>query len=135
MKKFLFLLLAFMLSAPMLYAQTNDDDKDKDKEEVVVPPPIMLPIRSGLPTEQFQPRNIIYVPVEGLYYDSVVTIDFAEDLGDATVTVTNTTTGESWSESGNSADGQVVVDIEAATGSYMVVIETTRGAYYALFDI
>lgn len=133
MKK-LFSLLAsslFMASPFVAFAdndgQTPPPPPPPPKDEIVFGKPLPDPDPGKI-----HPRGL--VPISGLYADGVLMIDFAVDFGSVSVTIVNTTTGEMWFESGDSASGTISIAVAPLSGNYLVTVETqTDGVYIGEF--
>ena len=120
MKKCLLLLLVGLtLTTPNAFA----DGDDEDSKPVVFDGPLPNPNIGKI-----EPRSL--TPISGVVYHGVVELYFAADMGTVIATVTNTTTGEMWCESGNSNDGVLSVEITPTPGNYSVTIETQNGDIY-----
>ena len=126
MKRNLLLLLVATLFATIslpAYADGNDSEPK--------PIPFNPPLPNPYPGK-INPRSL--APISGLYADGVLMIDFAENLGNVSVTVVNTTTGEMWFESDDSALGTISIAITPHPGNYFVTVETqTDGVYIGEF--
>lgn len=142
MKRNLLLLLVATLFATIslpAYAEEEDDDNQSPStppaDTQTPPKPIVFdkPIQFPDPDPgKINPRGL--APISGLYADGVLMIDFAENLGNVSVTVVNTTTGEMWFESDDSALGTISIAITPYPGNYFVTVETqTDGVYIGEF--
>ena len=127
MRKFSLLILALTVGFVAL----------ADNPTTPPPPPtsgIPVPIN---PDDPFNPRPLnIYrsSDIEAGYYDSVLTVVFNADLGNADIMVTNTTTGECWCGS-VSGMGVATIVLSGDEGYYQINIYTGAGAYYGEFII
>ena len=120
MKKFVLLLLVGLtLTTPNAFA----DGDDEDSKPVVFDGPLPNPNIGKI-----EPRSL--TPIRGIYINGVLELFFTANLGTVIATVTNTTTGEMWCESGNSNDGVLSVEITPTPGNYSVTIETENGDIY-----
>ena len=132
MKKFVLLLTAGLtLITPTLWADGDDEEIPQTPPSDPNAPIEPIPIRPPKPTpvpEPLNPRDV--APINAYYYNSTVEFCFAVDMGTVIATVTNTTTGEMWCESGNSNDGVLSVEITPTPGNYSVTIETQNGDIY-----
>ena len=133
MKKCLLLLLVGLtLTTPNAFADGDDEEIPQNPPQnppQTPPTPINIPIGPYNPKpEEIKPRGI--TPISGIYTNGVLELCFAVDMGTVIATVTNTTTGEMWCESGNSNDGVLSVEITPTPGNYSVTIETENGDIY-----
>jgi len=118
MKKVLILLLTFLSISAFV---TNADDVAQAK----------VPLSLG-PREKLN-RSLVQVPLECYYYSVVSSICSScySDLGDVTLTVTNTSTGEVWYDVFDSGtDPQTVLPISGTDGLYEIVYATEAGDVY-----
>lgn len=96
--------------------------------------PKNIPLRPKGTSTKPIPRQIVDCAIEAFYEDGVITLNFTEDLGEATVFVINNTTGEVWFDSVD-ACGSSVVSISDDAGYYTITIYTEAGDYYGEFSI
>ena len=78
-------------------------------------------------------RDLIQEPLICHYYGMLTSIvtTFTSDLGDVTLTVTNTSTGEVWYDVFDSGtDPQTVLPISVTDGLYEIVYTTEAGDVY-----
>lgn len=131
MKKFILFFVSILFVASPFVALADDD------EQTPPPPPPQEEIVFGKPLPNPDPGKINprgLAPISGLYADGVLMIDFAENLGNVSVTVVNTTTGDMWFESDDSALGTISIAITPYPGNYFVTVETqTDGVYIGEF--
>lgn len=130
MKKFIASLCSLMLvfSATTLFASTSND------EEVKTAPIIIRP--GGESSEPFRPRTPAFIPITGMYDNGHVVLDFIEEIGNVSVTVANQSTGETYFEYCDSADGHFEMEITPSKGDYLLTIQTENGTtYYGNFAL
>lgn len=124
-RNLLLLFVATLFATISLPAYAEGDDS----------PPRPIPLNPPQPNPdpgKIHPRGL--VPISGLYVDGVLMIDFAVDFGSVSVTIVNTTTGEMWFESGDSASGTISIAVAPLSGNYLVTVETqTDGVYIGEF--
>lgn len=90
-----------------------------------------IPIELG--PEKNLTRSLIEEPIFCHYYGMLTSIvtTFASDLGDVTLTVTNTSTGEVWYDVFDSGtDPQTLLPISGTDGLYEIVYTTEAGDVY-----
>ena len=78
-------------------------------------------------------RSLIEEPIFCHYYGMLTSIvtTFASDLGDVTLTVTNTSTGEVWYDVFDSGtDPQAILPISGTPGFYEITYITSSGDVY-----
>lgn len=78
-------------------------------------------------------RNPANVPVHGYYVSAINTVflSFSYDLGVVTVSIENTTTGESSSESVPTNSGIQVIPLTFGSGLYSIALVTPEGDQYS----
>jgi len=96
--------------------------------------PKNIPLRPKLPPIKPIPRQVVECDIEAFYEDGVITLNFTEDLGEATVFVINENTGESWVDSVE-AFGYALINISDDYGHYVITISTVIGDYYGEFEL
>lgn len=96
--------------------------------------PKNIPLRPKGTSTKPIPRQIVDCAIEAFYEDGVITLNFTEDLGEATVFVINENTGESWVDSVE-AFGCALINISDDYGHYVITISTVIGDYYGEFLI
>lgn len=130
MKKFILFFVSILFVASPFVALADDDEQtppSPPQEEIVFGKPLPNPYPGKI-----NPRGL--APISGLYADGVLMIDFAVDFGSVSVTIVNTTTGEMWFESDDSALGTISIAITPHSGNYFVTVETqTDGVYIGEF--
>ena len=120
-KSVLMLLCLFMTFAAM----AGDPPKTaKPGNAIPLNPPLPIP----------HPRQVVECDIEAFYEDGVITLNFTEDLGEATVFVINENTGESWVDSVE-AFGYALINISDDYGHYVITISTVIGDYYGEFTL
>lgn len=113
MKKILGLLMMFV--SLQVFAGTLMDEKNIN--------PVDVELHKGTVTnDDTHPRTL---PITCVYADGMVQLILLGDLGEYDLTVTNQTTGESWSISNTP-----VLQTSTASGIYLVEIETEDGSMY-----
>lgn len=122
-KAFLLLLLAAFLPLTSVDAQTNIPDPNTD---------LVISIRPTRPV--IKPRSITETPIEAYYCCDTLTLTFNENLGEANILVTNTSTGDVWSDN---VAGLCTTSImlPGAEGYYTITIYTDAGDYYGEFSL
>ena len=82
-------------------------------------------------------RGIVIIPLEAYYQGETIYLDFTYNVGRVQVSVQNTTTGNRWSGTVNSADGMGEIHISGGgAGSYILTLVTAYGdKYYGTFTI
>ena len=73
-------------------------------------------------------RGVVIIPLEAYYQGETIFLDFTYNVGNVVVSVRNTTTGNCWSGTVNSADGMGEISIsDGGVGSYTIEIVTEYG--------
>lgn len=123
MKKFIFLFLAVFL--PLSAFVLNADEK-RNKQEI----PLTQVLDGNSDRDN---RSLILLPIECHYLsmmNSLVTTVWS-DLGDVTLTVTNTSTGSVWYDSFDSAlEPQTMLPLSGEPGIYQIIYITESGDIY-----
>lgn len=65
------------------------------------------------------------------YQDGVIYLQFAYDMGEVEITVTNETTGEMWQQTEDSAFGFVTIPTSTNVGNYYITIVTDDASCYS----
>lgn len=128
MKKFIASLCSLMLvfTATTLSAATVQDEE---------PHPITIRPGGGS-SEHVRPRTPAFIPITGMYDNGHVVLDFIEEIGNVSVTVANQSTGETYFEYCDSADGHFEMEITPSKGDYLLTIQTENGTtYYGNFTL
>ena len=119
MKKLIIFLMAVLL--PLSAFEMSADEKEARK--------IPLRVQEGVHIE----RSLIQIPIESYYLGILSSIQttVTSDLGRIDMTVTNLMTGESWSDSFDSAmTPQTFLPISGAPGLYEITYLTSFGDLY-----
>ena len=73
-------------------------------------------------------RGVVIIPLEAYYQGETIYLDFTYNVGRVQVSVRNTTTGNCWSGTVNSADGMGEISITGGgAGSYTLTLVTAYG--------
>lgn len=102
-------------------------DMSADDEKAIM----IIPLELG--PEKNLTRSLIEEPIFCHYYGMLTSIvtTFASDLGDVTLTVTNTSTGEVWYDVFDSGtDPQAILPISGTPGFYEITYITSSGDVY-----
>ena len=94
------------------------------EDENPIKKPIVLTPEKGYGDD----RGVVIIPLEAYYQGETIFLDFTHNVGDVEVSVRNTTIGNSWSGTVDSADGMGQISIaNSGAGSYSVEIVTEYG--------
>ena len=94
------------------------------EDENPIKKPIVLTPEKGYGDE----RGVVIIPLEAYYQGETIFLDFTHNVGDVEVSVRNTTIGNNWSGTVDSADGMGEISIAGGgAGSYSVEIITEYG--------
>ena len=117
-KKLITLIMAVLL--PLSAFQMSADEKEVRK----------IPINLG--TQISFQRDFLRVPIESYYIGITNTIQtlVTPDLGMVEMTVTNLTTGETWSDTFDSARSPHFLQISGAPGLYEITYLSSFGDLY-----
>ncbi len=118
MKRLIIFLMAVLL--PLSAFEMSADEKEARK----------IPLRMGK-TEKLS-RDLVIEPIESYYLGMLSSIQttVTSDLGRIDMTVTNLTTGETWSDTFNSAISPHLLPISGAPGLYEITYLTSFGDLY-----
>lgn len=117
-KVFLSIPVMFCLSVSLLWADNNNTSKEQQQ-----------PIEITMGSSSTQPRQIISIPIECYYYNGILFFIFNEDLGNIDITVTSNS--HTWTESINSIEGAVSINISnSINGLCRIIIKTEDNEYY-----
>lgn len=91
--------------------------------------PISIEIRKD-------PSNLPRTPdygsdITAFYQDGVIYLQFAYDMGEVEITVTNETTGEMWQQTEDSAFGSISIATSTDAGNYYITIVTDDASCYS----
>lgn len=90
-----------------------------------------IPIDKEL-THPKAPRTPDYgSDITAFYQDGVIYLQFAYDMGEVEITVTNETTGEMWQQTENSAFGSISIATSTDAGNYYITIVTDDASCYS----
>ena len=92
--------------------------------------PLLIEIKKSIPT--IRPNSLDPEPFYCTYESTVgsVCIDFMENVGLVSITVSNLSTGETVYGTADSIDGSAVLYTSGKPGSYILQIETESGDIY-----
>ena len=110
-----FLLLLFLMCGVIFSSA-------EEKKEILLkkhPEPI-----TGQRTPNFGNDILAY------HQDGIVLLEFAYDMGEVEITVTNETTGEMWQQTEDSAFGSATIATSTDVGNYYITIVTNDGSCY-----
>ena len=78
--------------------------------------------------DTYDDRSLTIIPLETYYQNGTIFLDFTYNVGNVEVSVRNTTTGNCWSGTVNSADGMGEISIaDGGAGSYTLTLVTAYG--------
>ena len=122
MKKVILFLLSFLFSLPNFISIAEDTKKEN------------VPI-TIVEKEQSNP-NLPRTPdfgsdITAFYQDGVIYLQFAYDMGEVEITVTNETTGEMWQQTEDSAFGSISIATSTDAGNYYITIVTDDASCYS----
>lgn len=69
--------------------------------------------------------------ITAYYQSGVIYLNFGGDMGEVEITVTNETTGEQWSQTGDTAFGAATISISTNAGDYSIMITTGDSYCYS----
>ena len=69
--------------------------------------------------------------ITAFYQDGMIYLQFAYDMGEVEITVTNETTGEMWQQTEDSAFGSTSIATSTDTGNYYITIVTLDDSCYS----
>lgn len=64
------------------------------------------------------------------YQDGVIYLQFAYDMGEVEITVTNQSTGEQWQQTEDTTFGSALITTSTDVGNYYITIVTDDGSCY-----
>lgn len=120
MRKIMILMMAFLLPFSALEMRADDSNAD-----------FKIPLR--VESSKKLGRNVCNDLITAHYLTSLsLVITVTEDLGDVEIVVTNTSTGEFWSDTFDStAEHQSFLPISGTPGYYEIEYVTEAGGVYA----
>ena len=114
-----FLLCLFSLSNYVCMAEETKKEKE----------PIIIGQERDFPN---LPRTPDYgSDIMAFYQDGVIYLQFAYDMGEVEITVTNETTGEMWQQTEDSAFGSTSIATSTDAGNYYITIVTDDASCYS----
>ncbi len=99
---------------------------------------ILIPINSGDDGSTGQPKSPTISPIYCTYSESgeILEFTFLSNLGNLTITVINTTSGETVSSTVDSSTGYECIPISGDSGYYVISIVSSGGnSYYGSFTL
>lgn len=92
--------------------------------------PLLIEIKKSIPT--IRPNSLDPEPFYCTYEstDGSVCIDFMENVGCVSITVTNMSSGETVYDIADSSEGSAILFTSGKPGSYILQIETESGDIY-----
>ena len=69
--------------------------------------------------------------IMAFYQDGAIYLQFAYDMGEVEITVTNETTGEMWQQTEDTAFGSVSITTSTSAGDYYITIVTDDASCYS----
>ncbi len=126
-KVFFFSLLMGLVMVGNVQSAYAEDDS---------PVKIEIPLGEGK-DESYDDRSLAIIPLEAYYQNGIISLDFTHNVGNVEVSVRNTTTGNNWSGTVNSADGMGEISVVGGgAGSYTITLVTAYGdKYHGTFTI
>ncbi len=115
------------MSALLLCANAAMADDPDDSERIVINPIKPLPFPRSLT------QSVISCMLHNDGTTGTLTFDIDANIGAASITVTNTSTGDIYTEYCPSTPGSCAVVISCEAGSYIIDIDTDNGIYYGDF--
>ena len=90
-----------------------------------------IPIQKDPETKQEQRTPNFGSDIMAYYQDGAIYLQFAYDMGEVEITVTNETTGEMWQQTDDSAFGFVTIPASTNVGNYYITIVTDDASCYS----
>lgn len=121
MKKVILFLLSFLFSLPNFICIAEESKKEFT--------PIAI-------EEEEKPLKKPRTPDSGsdimaYYQDGMIYFQFAYDMGEVEITVTNESTGEMWQQTDDSAFGATSIASSTTAGNYYITIVTDDASCYS----
>lgn len=101
------------------------------KDEDVVTIPIE---KTGEEEQEKNPRGLVISPIACLYSNGSFIFSFYEAFEDVTIQITNTSTGEQWSNYMECFESDVMIPVSSNAGTYNISIYTDNGYYTGIFQ-
>ena len=121
MRNVFLILTLFLFSLPNHICMAEETKKEKV--------PIIIGREENKPN---LPRTPDYgSDIMAYYQDGVIYLQFAYDMGEVEITVTNETTGEQWSQIDDSAFGSASIATSTNVGNYYITIVTDDASCYS----
>ena len=122
MKKVILFLLSLLFSLPNFISIAEETKKEN------------VPI-TIVEKEQSNP-NLPRTPdfgsdITAFYQYGMIYLQFAYDMGEVEITVTNETTGEMWQQTEDTAFGSVSITTSTSAGDYYITIVTDDASCYS----
>ena len=90
---------------------------------------VEIPIKQDKKT---RPRTPDYgSDITASYQDGMIYLQFAYDMGEVEITVTNETTGEMWQQTEDTAFGSESITTSTSAGDYYITIVTDDASCYS----
>lgn len=120
MKKVFLIFLSLLFSLPNFISIAEEAKKEN------------LPIVIGRTEDRpNHPRTPDYdSDIMAYYQDGVVYLQFAYDMGEVEITVTNQSTGEQWQQTEDTTFGSALITTSTSAGNYYITIVTPDDCYY-----
>lgn len=80
------------------------------------------------------PRGLVISPIACLYCNGSFIFSFYETFEDVTIQITNTSTGEQWSNYMEYSESSVRIPASSNAGTYNISIYTDNGYYTGIFQ-
>ncbi len=90
-----------------------------------------IPIQKDPETKQEQRTPNFGSDIMAYYQDGAIYLQFAYDMGEVEITVTNETTGEMWQQTDDSAFGSATIATSTDAGNYYITIVTDDASCYS----
>ena len=90
-----------------------------------------IPIQNPPKDPQSQRTPDFGSDIMAYYQDGVIYLQFAYDMGEVEITVTNESTVEMWQQTEDSAFGSTSIATSTDAGNYYITIVTDDGACYS----
>lgn len=90
-----------------------------------------IPIQNPPKDPQSQRTPDYGSEITAFYQDGMIYLQFAYDMGEVEITVTNETTGEMWQQTEDTAFGSVSITTSTSAGDYYITIVTDDASCYS----